>query len=172
MLVKSVRTVSREFYWEKKRVYIGLTSLGNLRVLRQYFAAVQNFSSCCLTSVCGVEQGFSNYGSRPQMGPRNVISGFQNQLAWQIRCNNFCKISKKIESRPAVNLFLMNFYFRGNILLYAVSCLLWFLPELANNNKNQAQHVMRCYTMIVSTYWPILTSLHSFRYEGMILFRL
>jgi len=30
----------------------------------------------------------------------------------------------KIESRPAVNLFLLHFYFRGNIVLYAVSCLL------------------------------------------------
>jgi len=36
MLVKSARTVSRELYWEKS-VYIGLTSYGYLRVLRQYF---------------------------------------------------------------------------------------------------------------------------------------
>ena len=40
-LVKSARTVSRELYLEK-RVYIGLTSYGQLRVLRQYFAPVQN----------------------------------------------------------------------------------------------------------------------------------
>jgi len=78
-------------------------------VLPQYFAAVQNLSSCCQPSAYGVERGFSNYGSRPQMGLRNAIS-------------------------------------------YAVSCLLWFLPELSNDNKNQAQQVMRCYTMIVSTY--------------------
>jgi len=51
------------------------------------------------------------YGSRPQIVPRNVISGFQNQLAWQIRYSNSCKIYKKIESRPAVNLFLLHFYF-------------------------------------------------------------
>jgi len=49
MLVKSARTVSRELYWEK-RVYIALTSYGYLRVLRQYFASVQNLSSCCLPS--------------------------------------------------------------------------------------------------------------------------
>jgi len=73
----------------------------------------------------------------------------------------------KIESRPAVNLFLQHFYFRGNIALYAVSCLLWCLPELSNDNTNQAQQVMRCYTMIVLTHWPILTLLHSFWYEGM-----
>jgi len=35
------RTVSRDLYWEK-RVYIGLTSYVYLKVLRQYFAAVQN----------------------------------------------------------------------------------------------------------------------------------
>jgi len=45
MLVKSARTVSRELYREK-RVNIGLTSYGYLSVLRQYFAAVQNLSSC------------------------------------------------------------------------------------------------------------------------------
>jgi len=28
----------------------------------------------------------------------------------------------KIESRSAVNLFLLHSYFRGNIALYAVSC--------------------------------------------------
>jgi len=109
----------------------------------------------CLHAAIGLygdEQGFSNYGLRPQMGPWNVISGSQNQLARQIRYNNFCKIYNKIESRPAVNLFLLHFYFWGNIILYAVSSLLWFLPELSNDNKKQAQQVMRCYTMIVLTY--------------------
>jgi len=62
-------------------------------------------------SACGIEQVFSNYGSRPQMGSRNVILGLRNQLAWQIRYNNFCKTYKKIESRPVVNLFLLHFYF-------------------------------------------------------------
>ena len=68
-------------------------------MLRQYFAAVQN-----LSSACGIEQGFSNYGSWPPKGVAkcNFVAG--NQLASQIRCNNFCKIFKKIESRPAVNL--------------------------------------------------------------------
>jgi len=74
------------------------------------FAAVQNLSSRCLPSVYGIEPGFSNYVS-PQMGSRNVILSLRNQLAWQIRYNNFCKIYKKIESRPAVNLFLLHFYF-------------------------------------------------------------
>jgi len=55
MLVKSARTLSREFYWEK-RVYMGLTSYGYLRrVLRQYFASVQNLSPCCLPSAYGIE---------------------------------------------------------------------------------------------------------------------
>jgi len=31
---------------------------------------------------------------------------------------------------------------------------------------------MRCYTMIVSRYGPIMTLLHSFRHEDMLLFRL
>jgi len=53
MLVKSVRTVSRELYW-KKRVCIGLTSYGLLGVLRQYSAAVQNLSLCCLPSAYGI----------------------------------------------------------------------------------------------------------------------
>jgi len=34
----------------------------------------------------------------------------------------------KIESRPVVNLFLPRYYFRGKIVLYAVSCLLSCLP--------------------------------------------
>jgi len=43
---------------------------------------------------------------------------------------------------------------------------------LSNDNKNQAQQVLRCYTMIVSTYQPILPLRHSFRHKGMLLFRL
>jgi len=43
-----------ELRWEK-RIYIGRTSYGQLRVLRQYFAAVQNLSSCCLPSAYGIE---------------------------------------------------------------------------------------------------------------------
>jgi len=30
---------------------------------------------------------------------------------------------------------------------------------------------MRCYTVVVSTYWPQLTLLHLFRHEDMLLFR-
>ena len=45
----------------------------------------------------------------------------------------------KIESRPVVNLFLLHYYFMSKIALYAVSCLLSCLPELSNDNKNQAQ---------------------------------
>jgi len=110
MLVKLARTVSRQLYWEK-RVNIRLNSYGWLRVLRQYFAAVQNLSSCCLPSANGREQGFSKYGSRPQMGSRNAILGSRNQLASQIRYKNFSKIYKKIDSGLAVNLFLLHFYF-------------------------------------------------------------
>jgi len=105
------------------------------------------------------------------MGSRNVILGSRNQLSWHIRYNKFCKIYKKLESRPVVNLFLLHF-FRGKIVFYAANCFPWCLPELSNDNKNQEHQVMRCYTMIVLTYWPILTLLHSFRHEGMLLFRL
>jgi len=74
----------------------------------------------------------------------------------------------KIESRPAVNLFPLHFYFRGNIVLYTVSCLLWCLPELSYDKKSR--HNKLCvYTTIVLTYWPILTLLHSFLHEGMLL---
>jgi len=83
-------------------------------MLRQYFAAVQN-----LSSAYGIEQGFSNYWSWPQMGSRNVILWLRNQLGRQIRYNNFCKIYKKIENRPAVNLFLLHFYFQGQ---YRILC--------------------------------------------------
>jgi len=54
MLVRSARTVSRELYWEK-RVYIGLTSYGYPRVLRQYFASEENLPSCYLPSAYGIE---------------------------------------------------------------------------------------------------------------------
>jgi len=54
MLARSARTVSRELYCEK-RVYIGLTSYGYPRVLRQYFASVENLSSCFLPSAYGIE---------------------------------------------------------------------------------------------------------------------
>jgi len=64
------------------------------------------FPIATVPSACGIEQGFSSCGSWPQMGSQNVILGLRNQLAWQIRYNNFCKIYKKIESRPAVNLYL------------------------------------------------------------------
>jgi len=138
-------------------------------VLRQYFAVVQNLASCCLPSAYGIEQDFSNYGSWPQKGLRNVIFGLRNQLARQIRYNNFCKIYKKIESRPAVNLFLLHFYFfKGQ---YRTLCCQLFTMMPAWANVNLAQQVMRCYTMIVLTYWPILTLLHSFRHEGMLLLR-
>ena len=46
--------MSRELYWEN-RVYIGLTSYGSLKVLRQYFASVQNLSSCFLPSAYDIE---------------------------------------------------------------------------------------------------------------------
>jgi len=51
-LVKSTKTVSREFYVET-RVYIGFTSYDYLRVLQKYFA-VQNMSSCCLSSAYSI----------------------------------------------------------------------------------------------------------------------
>jgi len=54
-------------------------------VLRKYFAAVQNLSSCCSPSAYVIEQGFSNYGSWPQKGWWNAILGLRKQSAWQIR---------------------------------------------------------------------------------------
>jgi len=62
MSVKSAITISCELYWEKC-VYIGITSYGYLSVLRQYFATMQNLSSCGSPSDYGIEQGFSNYGN-------------------------------------------------------------------------------------------------------------
>jgi len=67
MLVKSARTVYREFYPEKTFLHW------------DYFLwlaeGVPTTLCCCaklvfmlLPSAYGVEQGFSNYGSRPQMG--------------------------------------------------------------------------------------------------------
>jgi len=50
--------------------------------------------------------------------------GISKPIGLTIRYNNFCKIYKKIENRPTVNIFLLHFYFRGNIVRYAVSCLL------------------------------------------------
>ena len=79
-----------------------------------------------------LEQGFSKYGSRPHLRSRNVILGWRNKLAWQTD-KNACKLYKKIKGRPAVNLFYC--LFRGNIVLYAVSCLLGCLPELSNDNN-------------------------------------
>jgi len=43
------------------------------------------------------------------IGSRTVILGSRNTLAWQIRYRSFCKLYKKIQSRPAVNLFLLHF---------------------------------------------------------------
>jgi len=42
--------------------------------------------------ICALHQGFSNYGSQPQMGSRNVILGPRNKLDWQIRYKCFCKL--------------------------------------------------------------------------------
>jgi len=71
MLVKSARTVSCEPYLEN-RVYIALTSYGYLRVLRQYFAAMQNLFSCCLPPAYGIEQGPPDHGH----GPNPALEAF------------------------------------------------------------------------------------------------
>jgi len=70
---------------------------------------------------CALEQGFSNCGS-PHLGSRSVILRSWNKLTWQTSYKRFCKLYKKIESRPAVNLSLL--HFRGNTAFHAVSCLL------------------------------------------------
>jgi len=59
--------------------------------------------------------GFSNYGLRPEMGSRTVILWLRNQLAWQIRCKNFCKITWKLK------VGLWWFYFYCIIILWAKS---------------------------------------------------
>jgi len=41
-----------------------------------------------------------------------------------------------------VNLFYCNF--GGNIVLYAVSCLMWCLPELSNDNNQPTKHSKLC----------------------------
>jgi len=53
-------------------------------------------------------------------------------------------------------------------VVYYDACLSYQMLIKSKHNKE----VMRCYIMMVSTYWPILTLLHSFRHEGMLLFRL
>jgi len=133
---------------------------------------VQNLSSCCLPSTYGIVQGFSNYGLRPQGRSRNEIWGWETNWLDKSDITIFAKFTRKLEVGLQWIYFCCIFIFRGNIVFYAVSCLLWCLPELSNDNKNQAQQVMRCYTTIVLTYWPILALLHSFRHEGMLLFRL
>jgi len=111
-----VHTWCSIFHWQKARNNARPPDTAKLRwksilsVLDPTFCCLPSVS-CCLPSAYGIEQGFSNYGSWPQVGSQNVILWLRNQLAWQIRYNNFCKIYKKIESRPAVNLFLLHFYF-------------------------------------------------------------
>ena len=73
-----------------------------------------------------VEQGFSNCGSQPQMGP-------WSQLAWQIRYKAFVNFTRKLK----VGLQWVYFYciLRGNTVLHALSCLLGCLLELSNDNN-------------------------------------
>jgi len=91
---------------------------------------VSFFSAADLT--CHLRQGFSNYGSRPHLGPRNVILGSRKKLPWQIRYKCFCKLYKKIKGRLALSLFLL--HFRGNSVLHSVTCLPGCLPEPSNDN--------------------------------------
>jgi len=49
----------------------------------------------CLRCSWNPMPGFSNYGSRPQLGSRNVILGPRKKLAWQVRYKTFCKLYKK-----------------------------------------------------------------------------
>jgi len=55
-----------------------------------------------------LEQGFSNYGSRPHLAWQNVILGSRSKFGWQIRYKSFRKLYKKIKSRLTVNLFLQH----------------------------------------------------------------
>ena len=47
--------------------------------------------------ICGIEQGFSNYGSRPHLGSHDLVFGSRNRLAVFIRIKSFCNPSKQIE---------------------------------------------------------------------------
>jgi len=53
-------------------------------------------------------------------------------------------------------------------VLHAVSCFLGYLPELSNDHN---QPNIPSYVIIVLRHWRQLTLLHSFRHEGMLVFR-
>ena len=55
----------------------------------------------------------------------------------------FVKFTRKLKVGLQWIYFYCIFIFRDNIVLHPVSCLLWCLPELSNDDKNQAQEVMR-----------------------------
>ena len=166
--------------------------------------------------------GFSNYGSRPQMGSRTVIFGLRNQLVWQIRSDVTIFVIFTWKLKVGLKwIYFYYIYILGAIsyfILSVVCCdaclnyqmiiktrhnsyasLLWpykycwmistglnhckemgaepgrrFLKQPAEKLEPVIVAVMRYYTMIVLTltYWPILTLLHSFRHEDMLLFRL
>ena len=109
-LVKSPRTVSRELYWEKTCLHWA------------YFIwlaeGVATILGCCaklvfmlLTIGLWHRAGLLKLWVAAPNGVAKCHFGSRNQVTWQIRYNNFCKICKKIEGRPAVNLFLLHFSF-------------------------------------------------------------
>jgi len=78
-----------------------------------------------IASAYGIEQAFLKYGSRPQTG---------RETNWLDKSDMpiFVKFTRKLKvSLQWIYLYCI-FIFRDIIVLYAVSCLLWCLPELSN----------------------------------------
>jgi len=95
MLVKLARTVSRELYWEK-RVWTGLEGVATT------LCCCAKLDFMLFTIDLWRRAGLLKLWVAAPSGIAKWILGSRNQLAWQIRYSNFCKIYKKIGSRPAV----------------------------------------------------------------------
>jgi len=110
-------------------------------VLRQYFVAVQNVSSCCLPAAYGIEQGFSDYASRPNLGRRNVILGRETNWLEKSNITIFVKFTRKLKISLELIYFFCIFIFKGNIVLYAFICLLGhsvsILRKWSGQGRNQ-----------------------------------
>ena len=109
MLIKSARTVSCELYWET-HVYIGLTSW--------LAEGVATILCCCaklvfmlLTIGLWRGAGLLKLWIAASNGAVKCSFWISKPIDLTNRYNNFCKIYKKIENGPAVNLFRLHFYF-------------------------------------------------------------
>ena len=94
------------------------------------------------------------------LGVAKCNFGAARKLAWQIRYTSFCKLYKKTCTR-AVNLFILQFYgqYRASPCQLVTRMSAWAIKRY-QIIITQAQHFMRCYIMMILTYWPILTLLH------------